>query len=753
MARVKFIRDEEPNIRSLETNGEVIDGALYVATDTGTMWMGTGTSTLLQIRDNIDTIITNYAGADKAGGPANEVKNTGKGSSDIERHVWFSDSDIETKRVSNDNFKYNPVGNIISSNISGNANTSTTTSSIIDYNNENSVIKIGFSGAGLTSSQIAYGLGYTKDKKIKNVSKEEYQKWLDLDSLSIGEQQLSWGSQEKSRKGDITPIGMALSFEHSANRLAFIDGNALTCEYSSDNGVTWKDYNFSKDEKTAFCTTRKDISVGRINSETNYTTDCQTRITINAQPYVYTNPRKLLINVNISGKMNVLIEYKKGASGSEWQTYGTYPLSGGSSWNDIPLILTTLGGFPNQPDNNWYLRLTFIITSVSSSVGQTVASVLGIRLFGNNNWGEASSIAKKGPMSGTGHLYSYDMNANAFFPGEITAKGFIGTATKATQDANGNIINATYAKKDSLAAVATTGSYSDLKEKPVIPIVVNNLVSNDTSSALSAAQGKILKDSIDNLPSPMVFKGTVGVEGTVTSLPIATKTNTGYTYKVITAGIYANIAAEAGDTFVSDGSAWVLIPSGDEPNGTVTNIATGSGLIGGPITSTGIISLEKSGVVAGSYGPNADVTGTNDTTIIVPQITVDDMGRVTKIINRTLTNKNTDTNTWNALKGATSSTDGVAGYAPAPAKGAQNSFLRGDATWQTITKSTIGLGNVDNTADANKSVKYATSAGSANTASVANSVAWNNVTGAPTIPTIESITDIEIDTLFTQVFG
>lgn len=69
------------------------------------------------------------------------------------------------------------------------------------------------------------------------------------------------------------------------------------------------------------------------------------------------------------------------------------------------------------------------------------------------------------------------------------------------------------------------------------------------------------------------------------------------------------------------------------------------------------------------------------------------------------------------------------------------------------TKADIGLENVDNTADANKSVKYATSAGSANTASVANSVAWDNVTGAPTIPTIESITDAEIDTVFTQVFG
>lgn len=108
------------------------------------------------------------------------------------------------------------------------------------------------------------------------------------------------------------------------------------------------------------------------------------------------------------------------------------------------------------------------------------------------------------------------------------------------------------------------------------------------------------------------------------------------------------------------------------------------------------------------------------------------MGTGTSTLLQIKDNINTD-----ALKGATSSADGAAGYAPAPVKGSQNSFLRGDATWQAITKSTVGLGSVDNTADKDKSVKYATSAGSANTASVANSVAWDNVTGAPTIPDVD----------------
>ena len=51
-----------------------------------------------------------------------------------------------------------------------------------------------------------------------------------------------------------------------------------------------------------------------------------------------------------------------------------------------------------------------------------------------------------------------------------------------------------------------------------------------------------------------------------------------------------HIAAKVGDTFISTGTKWELIPSGDEPSGTVTNITTGFALIGGPITTSGEIS-------------------------------------------------------------------------------------------------------------------------------------------------------------------
>ena len=45
------------------------------------------------------------------------------------------------------------------------------------------------------------------------------------------------------------------------------------------------------------------------------------------------------------------------------------------------------------------------------------------------------------------------------------------------------------------------------------------------------------------------------------------------------------------------------------------------------------------------------------------------------------------------------------------AAGTAAQYYRGDKSWQTLDKAAVGLGNVDNTADASKSVNYAASAG------------------------------------------
>lgn len=104
---------------------------------------------------------------------------------------------------------------------------------------------------------------------------------------------------------------------------------------------------------------------------------------------------------------------------------------------------------------------------------------------------------------------------------------------------------------------------------------------------------------IEALPNPMIFKGSVGDAAdnpTIVwaNLPAAAASNEGFTYKVITAHSTAPVC-EVGDTIISSGSTWVVIPSGDEPVGTVTSVAmtvpTGLEVTGSPITSSGTLAV------------------------------------------------------------------------------------------------------------------------------------------------------------------
>lgn len=54
---------------------------------------------------------------------------------------------------------------------------------VVDYNNPHNVIKLGWSGDSFTAADFTYALGISNDKKIKDVSKTEYKKWLGLNAV------------------------------------------------------------------------------------------------------------------------------------------------------------------------------------------------------------------------------------------------------------------------------------------------------------------------------------------------------------------------------------------------------------------------------------------------------------------------------------------------------------------------------------------------------------------------------------------
>lgn len=161
-----------------------------------------------------------------------------------------------------------------------------------------------------------------------------------------------------------------------------------------------------------------------------------------------------------------------------------------------------------------------------------------------------------------------------------------------------------------------------------IPNGVTATTQTQSDNSTKIATTAYVDTAIGNLPEPMVFKGSLGTGGTITVLPTAEASNEGHTYKVIKDGTYAGQAAKIGDTFISTGSRWELIPSGDEPSGTVTSItlnATSPIAIdnSAAITTSGTrtISHASSGVSAGTYksvtvNSTGHVTGgTNPTTL------------------------------------------------------------------------------------------------------------------------------------------
>lgn len=274
--------------------------------------------------------------------------------------------------------------------------------------------------------------------------------------------------------------------------------------------------------------------------------------------------------------------------------------------------------------------------------------------------------------------------------------------------------------------------------------VQTTLASSSTAIPTAAAVVAAIDNKIAAADA-MIYKGTLGTDGTVTKVP-ANGYKVGWTYKVITAGTYAGIKCEVGDMLIA-------INNGPVSGTTVVNAdwtvvqANIDGAVTGPASATaghiavfdgatGKVIKDGTYTIATSVPSNAVFTDTkvtsvdnhykpaNGTTLIgtagspvtaggkvVTGITADSSGHITDIITGTIpaaptlsglggvgtinasgtapltlsASKSSTTVTISGsvaeMTAATSDTAGAAGIVPAPDAGKQAAFLRGDGTW------------------------------------------------------------------------
>ena len=291
-------------------------------------------------------------------------------------------------------------------------------------------------------------------------------------------------------------------------------------------------------------------------------------------------------------------------------------VTGADDLKAIEALTGTSGLLKKTAANTWTLDTTAYLSSqwtarlITGSANNDTSTKAGgsnsvyLNLVENNTVRDAHQIVGSGTVtvasdasgkitiSGSAHPTA-GTTATAV---STTASG--GSAT--TWSKSDHVHSISLATGDSNGQVKIAGSNVSVKglDAAAYKAVVTTV---DTSGSLptSGAVKTYVDNAIAGMPEPMLFKGSVGTGGTVTwaNLPTAATSNEGWTYKVITAHTAetGKPAAKVGDTIISTGSEWVVIPSGDEPSGTVTSVGiTNGGLIsvsGSPITTSGSITL------------------------------------------------------------------------------------------------------------------------------------------------------------------
>lgn len=590
IARVKFIRDKEPNIKALTAENKVLDGALYVATDTGTLWMGISSSSLIQIKDNINTNTTytltksgstitlkgsdgssvnvtdsntiynnatssaaglmsaadkskldsvatganktvvdasfvdnstnpvqskvvksaldgksntghkhvkaditdfptsmpasdvsawakaatkpsyskaevglgnvdNTADANKSvkyatsagsASTATTVVNAGAASAGVARHVWFSDSSNETARVSDDNFKYNPNDNLLTTNISGNA----ATASSVAWGNVSGKPSA-FTPASHTHDDRYYTESEINTKlnaKANSSHTHTKSQITDFPTSMPASDVYSWAKQSSKPSYTISEVSGNLPASRisgtiaAANLPSYVDDVLEYASFSKfpTTGESGKIYTALDTNKiyrwsgSAYVVISETVALGTTHATAGYGDESRAAYnhsTSTGNPHKTTKTDLGLGNVENKSSATIRSELTKAN------------------------VTTALGYTPPKTDTNTHYTTRIVA-------------------------GAANGTANASTTNGNTHINVTDDNT---FRSGVVIKGT--GATTVTSDASGNVtINST-----------DTNTWRGIQ---------NNLTSTSTDQSLSAAQGKILNEKFGSyVPTSRTVNG------------------------------------------------------------------------------------------------------------------------------------------------------------------------------------------------------------------------------------------------------
>ena len=388
------------------------------------------------------------------------------------------------------------------------------------------------------------------------------------------EANLLWGG--RNIPNGCSPIDSAMMPDISANMMAFPKPAGISIEYSRDGGVTWIDYEATDKQKVELFTKSTYLYCGKAELDnSSATVGFQLRITIT--PILcnaYFSFNKIIMKTNSIACKNSWCTFKglkskEVAVGNEDDSfYDTFvdkeKIFGTPAYSVLNFQDIRTTNKPSASMNDLYhrLRLIFGYDDIFTGTPYKGLYLSELRFFGLGHFQIPSNLAINN------HLYSYDWLQNALFPAKVESKELINfninnieptqtgssvtkTSTwlwqylvqavnwlkandvrlsayntkvaaleQADSDNNANIQSAKESLlalieelSNSLAAVATSGSYNDLLNTP--DLVFSNI--GGTISSVQIPDGLIANGKLAN--SSMTLNGTTVNLGDTAILP------------------------------------------------------------------------------------------------------------------------------------------------------------------------------------------------------------------------------------------